>query len=129
LRDARSIFQITSTSGAPGSLEINAPEQDISAAVAELEVALLDATALIQDRCAIRPEDASSLVISGQDAVAERHDSSLFSNHLTGSETQGHPDAPNRQGARGQEPVDWLAQTGGFECRQTPCRATIIWVG
>ncbi|WP_157976448.1 filamentous hemagglutinin N-terminal domain-containing protein [Parahaliea mediterranea] len=91
LRDALSTFQVTSTLGDAGSLEINAPEQDISAAVAELDVALLDATNLIQDRCAINPEDASSLVVRGEGAMAERYDDYLTSGMSTAGEAAGAP--------------------------------------
>lgn len=112
LRDARSIFQVTSTLGEPGSLEINAPEQDISAAVAELDVAILDATALIQDRCAVLPGEASSLVIGGQDAVSERYDSYLFSDlpQTDGSRT---PSAAVRSDRREETARGWLALAGG----------------
>ncbi|MEQ8516972.1 MAG: filamentous hemagglutinin N-terminal domain-containing protein [Chromatocurvus sp.] len=79
LRDARSTFQVTSTLGDPGSLEINAPQQDISAAVSELDVDILDATELISDRCAVNPEDASSLVVAGPGIVAETFDAYLTS--------------------------------------------------
>ncbi|MEQ9465230.1 MAG: filamentous hemagglutinin N-terminal domain-containing protein [Haliea sp.] len=88
LRDARSIFQVTSTLGAPGSLEINAPEQDISAAVSELDVDILDATDLIQDRCAVSPEDASSLVIVGGGVVAETYDGYLTGGFRPGGTRQ-----------------------------------------
>ncbi|WP_133126047.1 filamentous hemagglutinin N-terminal domain-containing protein, partial [Pseudohalioglobus lutimaris] len=79
LRDARSVFQVTSTAGDEGSLEINSPEQDISAAVTELDVAILDATDLIQDRCAASPAGGSSLVITGQGVIAEADDDYLIS--------------------------------------------------
>ncbi|GAB3274523.1 filamentous hemagglutinin N-terminal domain-containing protein [Parahaliea aestuarii] len=94
LRDALSSFQVTSTLGDAGSLEINAPEQDISAAVAELDVALLDATNLIQDRCAVNPEDASSLVVRGEGVMAERYD-----DYLTSGTTGADPGADAAQGS------------------------------
>ncbi len=51
LRDASSVFLVTSVSGDPGQFAINAPEQDISAAVNDLEVPVLDASNLITDEC------------------------------------------------------------------------------
>lgn len=89
LRDARSVFQVTSTLGEEGSLEINSPEQDISAAVTELDVAILDATNLIQDRCAVNAAGASSLVITGHSVVPETFDDYLASPFLLGN---GEPD-------------------------------------
>ncbi len=82
LRDARSVFQVTSTLGEEGSLEINSPEQDISAAVTELDVAILDATNLIQDRCAANTAGGSSLVITGHSVVPETFDDYLASPFL-----------------------------------------------
>lgn len=79
LRDALSVFQVTSTLGDQGSLEINSPEQDISAAVTELDVAILDATNLIQDRCAVNAGGGSSLVITGHSVIAESDDDYLAS--------------------------------------------------
>ncbi|GAB5451204.1 MAG: hypothetical protein Hals2KO_15320 [Halioglobus sp.] len=74
IRDAASLFLVTSTLGQQGSLEINSPEQDISAAVNELDVSLLDATDLIQEHCAANPEDRSSLIIADEGVVSERYD-------------------------------------------------------
>lgn len=74
IRDAASLFLVTSTLGQQGSLEINSPEQDISAAVNELDVSLLDATDLIQEHCAANPEDRSSLIVADEGVVSERYD-------------------------------------------------------
>lgn len=94
LRDARSIFTVTSTLGDPGSFEINAPEQDISAAVSELDVAILDASSLIRDPCALSPDDASSLVLGGQETIGERYDGYLTSDFQPVSAAeQPHRDA------------------------------------
>lgn len=87
IRDARSVFLVTSTLGQQGSLEINSPEQDISAAVIELDVAILDATNLIQERCDVHPGDSSSLVIGGRDVVNEDYKGYLASPFETLSNT------------------------------------------
>ena len=79
IRDANSVFIVTSTSGQPGSLEINSPEQDISAAVNELNVAILDATNLIQELCNVNPDTGSSLVIGGRIAVDDNYNGYLAS--------------------------------------------------
>jgi filamentous hemagglutinin family protein len=51
LRDALSVFRVTSQSGAAGSLEVNAPEQDISAAVKALNTQFLDTAGLLRSYC------------------------------------------------------------------------------
>lgn len=74
IRDAGSVFLVTSQSGDPGELEINAPEQDISAAVVELEVPLLDQTALISDACDRGGDERSSLIVIPVDASRDAPD-------------------------------------------------------
>jgi|GEM_PF-1819357 len=115
LRDARSVFQVTSTLGEEGSLEINSPEQDISAAVTELDVAILDATDLIQDRCATNTGAGSSLVITGHSMVPETDDDYLASPFVpSGME---HGDASfqlDRASASGVELA--LTRNWGSEC-------------
>ncbi len=64
IRDTGSLFLVTSVSGEPGALEINAPEQDISAAVTELDVALLDAVDLLENVCDRDATQRSSLILS-----------------------------------------------------------------
>jgi filamentous hemagglutinin family protein len=63
IRDAGSVFLVTSQSGDPGALEINAPEQDISAVILELDVPLLDQSSLIQNVCDRSSGERSSLVL------------------------------------------------------------------
>lgn len=119
LRDALSVFSVTSTLGDPGSFEINAPEQDISAAVSELDVAILDATSLIQDRCAVSPDDASSLVVSGQRAIAERYDGYLTSDFQPVSaagQSHGGASSPGVLGPANTQSL--IAQRWEAECRQ-----------
>ncbi len=116
LRDARSTFQVSSNLGDQGVLEINAPEQDISAAVAELEVAILDATDLIRDQCAVDPDDASSLVIAADAVTTEQYDT-----YLTGAVRLGRGSAslgdvlPPTDGGNGQL---LLARRPGANCLQ-----------
>ncbi len=85
LRDARSALTVSSVTGEPGALEINAPEQDISAAIADLNVGLLDATKLIQDSCAAANETAesSSLMLGGQGGIPSLPDGYRFSTRTT----------------------------------------------
>ena len=63
IRDAGSVFLVTSVSGAPGALEINAPEQDVSTAVTALEAPLPDAAALIANVCDQARGERSSLIV------------------------------------------------------------------
>ncbi|MFV0275605.1 MAG: filamentous hemagglutinin N-terminal domain-containing protein [Parahaliea sp.] len=112
LRDARSVFQVTSTLGEVGSLEINSPEQDISAAVVELDVSILDATRLIQDRCAVNAGDGSSLVISGHSVMAESYEGYLASPFVSRrAEGAGLELSPGSDGSLGV--VAALAENAG----------------
>ncbi|MBW9271262.1 MAG: filamentous hemagglutinin N-terminal domain-containing protein [Candidatus Thiodiazotropha sp. (ex. Lucinisca nassula)] len=63
IRDTGSVFLVTSQSGEAGALEINAPEQDISAAILELDVPMLDQSSLIQNVCDRSSDERSSLVL------------------------------------------------------------------
>lgn len=115
LRDARSVFQVTSTLGEEGSLEINSPEQDISAAVTELDVAILDATNLIQDRCAKSASGGSSLVITGHSTVPETDDDYLASPFvLSGTEDGGASLHSEGNPSAGMQLV--LTQSWGSKC-------------
>jgi filamentous hemagglutinin family protein len=77
IRDAGSVFLVTSVSGDPGELEINAPEQDISAAIVELDVPLLDQTELISNVCDRGSGERSSLIVIPVDASQDAPDQYL----------------------------------------------------
>ncbi|MFK8018589.1 MAG: filamentous hemagglutinin N-terminal domain-containing protein [Pseudomonadales bacterium] len=85
LRDSSSTLSVSSTSGAAGALEISAPERDISAAVNELNVGLLDATDLIRSACETTQQGAatSSLALIGSGGLTEPPDSYSSSNYTS----------------------------------------------
>ena len=63
VRDSRTVLSVSSQTGDPGALEINAPQQDISASIVELDVPLLDQTDLIQNVCDRQKDERSSLYV------------------------------------------------------------------
>ena len=66
VQDVNAVVSADSTAGNAGTIDIVAPELDISGAIADLDVPILDATALLRDACAIDPNaESSSLVLSG----------------------------------------------------------------
>ncbi|MFK8018585.1 MAG: beta strand repeat-containing protein [Pseudomonadales bacterium] len=80
LRDASAQILVTSLSGNAGALEITAPEQDVSAAILDIDVALLDVANLIRNNCESQQvEKNSSLVLDGQGGLTAAPDDYLSS--------------------------------------------------
>ncbi len=72
LADTNSLVDASAPGGAEfaGTVEINAPDTDVTDEIAVLPTSLLDASALLSERCSARaPGDSSAFVVSGRDGV------------------------------------------------------------
>ncbi len=80
LRDFSSVLSADSNEGNAGTVEIAAPDQNLNAALGNLDVGLLDASSLIRDVCEIRPSSRrSSLTIEGAGGAPDMPDEVLYS--------------------------------------------------
>jgi len=78
LSDQASIVQASSQLGIDGTVEINAPDTDVSGSITVLPETFLDVTGLLQNRCAARTmESASSLIITGRGGMPAEPDDFL----------------------------------------------------
>ncbi|MFK8021880.1 MAG: filamentous hemagglutinin N-terminal domain-containing protein [Pseudomonadales bacterium] len=66
LRDVGSLLSADSNLGNAGTVQITAPELDLSAAFLDLDVALLNASQLLAQNCGkVLPQESSSFIVSG----------------------------------------------------------------
>ena len=86
IASSNSVVQASSAQSIEGTVEIDAPDTDIAAAIAQLPESFLDASALLPARCAARRGGSeSSFVVAGRGGVPVDPDGYLPSSFVQGS--------------------------------------------
>jgi large exoprotein involved in heme utilization and adhesion len=86
VQSADSVVDASSRLGISGTVEITAPDADLSADIVTLPASFLDASSLLRQSCSARTARAGSLVVRGRDRIPAPPDAPLRGFYLGGHE-------------------------------------------
>jgi large exoprotein involved in heme utilization and adhesion len=86
VQSADSVVDASSRLGISGTVEITAPDADLSADIVTLPASFLDASSLLRQSCSARTARAGSLVVRGRDRIPASPDAPLRGFYLGGHE-------------------------------------------
>jgi large exoprotein involved in heme utilization and adhesion len=86
VQSADSVVDASSRLGISGTVEITAPDADLSADIVTLPASFLDASSLLRQSCSARTARAGSLVVRGRDRIPAPPDAPLRGFYLGGRE-------------------------------------------